>query len=212
MDRYIIVHYHEVGLKKKNRDFFEARLKENIEHVLKGLKHEHVRKISGRLLVKLNDQSNIDEIRSKIRNVFGIAYFAVAWLSDQDLEQLERDIGRLIEGKRFASFCVRTKRGEKSFPLNSQQINERVGAYLQEKSQARVDLTHPELTCYIEIVERFAFQELHCQKGNAAVFIDLVDRDDVVVLKQGGCFAFFFESLVSRVIGRLVRLHHFQGD
>ena len=33
------------------------------------------------------------------------------------------------------------------------------------------------------VIERFAFQELHGQEGDAAVLADLIDGDDVVVLE-----------------------------
>jgi len=51
----------------------------------------------------------------------------------------------------FKSFKISTKRGDKSFPVDSQQINKIVGAFIKEKTKAKVDLENPEFTCFIEI-------------------------------------------------------------
>jgi thiamine biosynthesis protein ThiI len=53
----------------------------------------------------------------------------------------------------FRSFAIDTRRPDKRFPLTSVDVNRQVGAYVQQQSGARVDLTHPELTLQIELVE-----------------------------------------------------------
>jgi tRNA uracil 4-sulfurtransferase len=47
---------------------------------------------------------------------------------------------------------VRARRAHSDFPLSAREINEKVGAFLLERSGKRVNLSDPELTCYIEIV------------------------------------------------------------
>lgn len=184
MDRYILVHYHEVGLKKNNRDFFEKKLKQNIQSALSGLDYGRVHRISGRLVINLMPNAPLPEIETRLRDVFGIAYFASGWRSQQDLDQLARDAWGIMEGCRFASFAVSTKRGEKSFPFKSTEINARIGAYIGEKSGARVDLDHPDITCYIEIVETFAFLYLKKQKARGGLPVSTGGR--VAVLLSGG--------------------------
>lgn len=56
----------------------------------------------------------------------------------------------------FRTFAVRAKRSDKSFPINSVEIEAAVGSYLLDRlreagREARVDLTQPEVTCRIEI-------------------------------------------------------------
>ncbi len=50
----LMVHYHEIGLKGKNRSSFERKLISNIERICKDLPVEKVTKISGRVLVSLD--------------------------------------------------------------------------------------------------------------------------------------------------------------
>src|SRR5262249_49849903 len=128
--------------------------------------------------------SEVAEIEARLHNVFGIAYTATAWLSQQDLDRLAEDAWSLLEGRPFSSFAVSTKRGEKSFPFKSVEINARVGAYIGEKSGARVDLTNPDITCYIEIVETFAFLYTERRKARGGLPVSTGGR--VVVLMSGG--------------------------
>jgi thiamine biosynthesis protein ThiI len=157
MERCIVVHYNELGLKKGNRDYFENRLCQNISRTLSDCGIAAVRRISGRLLIHLTAETDLTEIRKRLAGVFGIAYFAEARVLPQDIETIQRQAWELIKPSTFSSFRIQAKRGEKAFPLTSVEINERVGAYVQQRCGIRVDLEHPDLTCWIEIVERSAF-------------------------------------------------------
>ena len=57
----------------------------------------------------------------------------------------------------FESFRVRARRGNSSFPESSQRVNEIVGQAIKEASGARVDLSHGEWTCHIELCQNRAF-------------------------------------------------------
>ncbi len=50
----LLVHYHEIGLKGRNRSVFERKLISNIQTICKDLPIEKVAKISGRVLVSLD--------------------------------------------------------------------------------------------------------------------------------------------------------------
>ena len=61
-----------------------------------------------------------------------------------------------MEPLRFATFAVRAKRSDKTFPHPTMEIESAVGRHLLEKLRAegrdvRVQLKEPELTCHIEI-------------------------------------------------------------
>ena len=97
VDRFIVIHYNELGLKKGNRDYFENRLCFNINSVLNDCGAERARRISGRVLLPLKPDAEIDEIKKRLAGVFGVAYFAEAWTSPQGLEDVERNAWSLIE-------------------------------------------------------------------------------------------------------------------
>jgi thiamine biosynthesis protein ThiI len=184
VDRFFVIHYNELGLKKGNRDYFENALCSNINTVLQDCGVERTRRISGRLLLPLKPGADIPEIKKRLSRVFGIAYFAEAWASTQAVENLATNAWSVIDGHSFKSFRIETRRGDKSFPLTSVEINQHVGAYVKEQSQARVDLEHPELTCWIEIVEKYALIYVDRMAGPGGLPVGTSGK--VVVLLSGG--------------------------
>ncbi len=184
MDRYIVIHYNELGLKKGNRDYFENALCGHINSVLEDCGVERARRITGRILIPLKADANLPEIRSRLRRVFGIAYFAEAWASPQAMEDVEKNAWSLIEGRTFNSFRIEARRSDKRFPHTSVEINQRVGAYAKERSNARVDLENPELTCWIEMVEKYALIYVERLPGPGGLPVGTSGK--VVVLLSGG--------------------------
>jgi tRNA uracil 4-sulfurtransferase len=186
MERYFVVHYHEVGLKKGNRDFFENRLCLNIGKAMSaaGIGSVTIRRISGRILVGVAGDADVTLIKRALGRVFGIAYFAEAWNSGQSLEEMERNAWELIQRRPFQSFRIDTRRGQKSFPQTSVEINQRLGAYVKERSGARVDLEHAERTCWVEIAERYALMYTEREAGPGGLPTGTSGR--VVVLLSGG--------------------------
>ncbi len=153
MQRLIVIHYSELGLKKGNRDYFEKRLCRNINQILSGCGVNKVQRISGRLLLTFDGQVALDEIKRRLRLVFGIAYFGESLMVDWEIEALTESVWGLVEDLQFESFRIDTRRPDKRFPLNSMEVNRRVGEYVQQRSGARVNLSAAQLVCRIELVE-----------------------------------------------------------
>jgi thiamine biosynthesis protein ThiI len=184
MERFIVVHYNELGLKKGNRDYFENALCANINMVLQDCGAERAKRISGRILVPLKPVSVLAEIKRRLMRVFGIAYFAEAWASPQAVENLEANAWALIEGRTFNSFRIEARRADKSFPHTSVEINQRVGRHIKERCGVKVDLENAELTCWIEIVEKYALIYVERLPGPGGLPVGTSGK--VVVLLSGG--------------------------
>ena len=184
MDRFFVIHYNELGLKKGNRDYFENALCANINTAVEDCGAERARRISGRILLPLRPDPDISEIKKRLGRVFGIAYFAEAWGSSQAVENLQTNAWALMQGHVFKSFRIEARRGNKTFPLTSVEINQRVGAYVKEYSHASVDLENPELTCWIEIVEKYALIYVERLPGPGGLPVGTSGK--VVVLLSGG--------------------------
>jgi tRNA uracil 4-sulfurtransferase len=152
----IVVHYHELWLKGRNRRFFVSKLGSNLRLALEGIPLRKVDRPNDRLIVHLGDGGSIDEALRRIERISGVAYYAVARPVERDLEALCRAAWQEIEPLRFTSFAVRAKRSDKSFPHNSSAIERAVGKYLLDSlttagRQVQVKLKAPEVTCRIEI-------------------------------------------------------------
>jgi hypothetical protein len=64
-EKLILIHYHEVGLKGKNRGRFENQLISNISKTMKDVPTGQVRRIGGRLYLELTEDSPLDTIRER---------------------------------------------------------------------------------------------------------------------------------------------------
>src|SRR5512135_3816874 len=67
-----IVHYAELGIKGKNREYFEERLVSNIKTQLKGLSVIEVRRRTGLVRVEVGFQ-NAPEVQKRLQSIAGIA-------------------------------------------------------------------------------------------------------------------------------------------
>ena len=184
MNRTIVIHYHEINLKGNNRGWFEAHLQNHVTSVLKGLVYGKVRKISGRLVVELEDGSPLDEISRRLSMVFGIANFAVAWEVPAEMGAIQSGLDFLIAQGEFRSFKMDSRRGTKNFPLNSQQLNEQLGGYVLERTDAEVRLSNPDRVFHLEIVDDRAF--LYFNKTAGAGGLPSGTGGKVVCLISGG--------------------------
>ena len=184
MKRCFVCYSHEIILKRKNRAFFERRLKENVEKALTGLPYASIRRLSGRILVELVPDSPIDEVGSRLQKVFGLVFCCPAWMSVQNMEQLQEDLWSQVQSREFDTFKIDSRRANKKYPLNSQQMNEHLGAVIGARSKQRVRLEQPDLTCYVDIVEDYAF--LYFEKLRGGLGLPVSSSGKVVVLLSGG--------------------------
>ena len=93
----VVIHYGEIGTKGKNREMFEKKLNENVSKVLEGLVKKVYRRY-GRLVAKLKNNSNMEEIEERLRRIPGIEYFAFAKSVGLDIERIKKE-GAIIIGK-----------------------------------------------------------------------------------------------------------------
>jgi thiamine biosynthesis protein ThiI len=152
----IVVHYHELWLKGRNRRFFLAKLVAGLRQALDGIPVECIKRPGDRLLVQPGEDAALEEATARLERVFGIAYYAIARPVERNLDALCRAAWEEIESLQFSTFAVRAKRSDKSFPHRSAEIESSVGRYLLDQLRAagrdvRVQLNDPEITCRIEI-------------------------------------------------------------
>jgi thiamine biosynthesis protein ThiI len=152
----IVIHYHELWLKGGNRRFFLEKLRLALGRALEGLPVERIAQPGDRMLVELGDAAAVEETVRRLRRVFGIAYFAVARRAERTLDAIAEAAWEEAAPEKFASFAVRAKRSDKSFPAKTGEIEREIGGRLLRRLReagrdVRVNLDEPELTCHIEI-------------------------------------------------------------
>jgi tRNA uracil 4-sulfurtransferase len=156
----IVVHYHELWLKGRNRKFFLGKLLLALRRTLADFPITRIGQPGDRVLIELGEGAPVEKVVARLERVLGIAYFAVARTVERgtanDLEALSRAAWAEVEPLEFANFAVRAKRSDKSFPTHVAEIERHVGRDLLDRLRAegrsvRVQLDEPELTCRIEI-------------------------------------------------------------
>lgn len=204
----IVVHYHEIALKRGNRPAFIRRLVENIGATLRGTGVKRIRSLPGRVVVHLKPDADHAEIRARMSRVCGIANFALAWRTEPIIDDIIEAAFTAIGDKEFGSFAVRCKRSDKGFPMTSMDVDRVVGAAIVEKTGKRVNLTRPDLSVRIEILSRETFVSVDRIAGVGGLPAGISGR--LVGLLSGG-----IDSPVAawRMIrrGAQVELVHFHG-
>ena len=181
---YVVVHYNEIGLKGKNQPLFLRRLAANLLRATAGTGVRRADERSGRLVLSLSRDADWPTIRERVRCIFGIANFSLAERTEPDLDALKAGVSRALEGRHFESFKVATRRAYKPFPLKSEEINRDLGAAVQGRTGARVDLEHPEVTLHVEVLPREIYFSFGRETGPGGLPVGV--SGSVVVLLSGG--------------------------
>jgi len=153
----ILIHYHELSLKKGNRKWFENKFISNVHKHLAGLPFSKIRLVVGRVVVFDIDESQQKKYLSRLKNTMGLMNATAMVELEADLREISKVAEKLVENVDYANFRVTTKRQDKSFPKTSQQISMEIGGYIHQKFNKPVKLKGAELDLNIEIVNGFAF-------------------------------------------------------
>jgi thiamine biosynthesis protein ThiI len=180
----VLIRYHEIALKKGNRSYFTELLKHNILAAVKDLGAKEIKSLPARLLLTFKNDVDVALLQQRIATVFGVANFSMVERTARDIDVLRERILASINGSRFESFRIDTQRGDKTFPLTSPEINRHLGAAVQEKTGARVDLSHAEFTVTVEVLPHDAFFGFNKLPGAGGLPVGASGR--VAALISGG--------------------------
>jgi tRNA uracil 4-sulfurtransferase len=153
----LIVHYHEISLKRGNRPLFLRHLVRNLERATRDLGPVSVHQRPGRILLDLEGNEQPDAVAARVSRVCGVASAALASRVPSSVEAMKTAVGALVEGRPFASFRISARRAFKTYPLTSVELNRELGAFVVQRTGARVDLTSPELEIHVEVLPAETF-------------------------------------------------------
>jgi thiamine biosynthesis protein ThiI len=167
----IVVHYKELALKGRNRPWFIQLLVRNLKTALEGLPVRAVRSIMGRIEIELAAGdvglpiAVQEEIRDRVRRVFGIANFSYANRGPHDFDALAAAILNDLGDRRAESFRVAATRADKRLPFTSPQVEREVGGRIKTVKGWPVNLDHPAFTIQIEMLPDGAFYHFGKEPG-----------------------------------------------
>src|SRR5712691_7309429 len=164
----VIVHYHEISLKRGNRPLFLRQLGRNLERAVSDLGPVRLRQLTGRILLELDGNERPEHVRDRAARVCGIASVALAWRVGSTIDAMKAAVTQIIEGRRFASFRISARRAFKTYPLTSVELNRELGAFVLERvgrELTRVDLHGAELDIHVEVLPAETFVYVHPTPG-----------------------------------------------
>lgn len=199
ISRVCLVHYHEIGLKGKNRLRFERQLIVNLERALKG-RSAHVERLSGYIRVTFKDGIVPDEVPNLISRVPGVARVSYAWRCGFDeAEYNKAALDSLKSCGDFESFKVHGRRSNTDFPIHSIDLNRQVGAVLCEAfPEAKVKMHNPDVIVNVHVVQGDVYVYADAASVRGAGGLPVGTAGKVVPLLSGG----FDSPVATWMVGR----------
>lgn len=173
----VVCHYGEIALKGKNKPLFIKRLVLNIKEALSSSK---IHSPHGRIVVFSEDK----DVKEKLKKIPGIDYFFLAEVVPSSLEDIKEKVVSLLQSKEFNTFRVTVKRADKEFPLSSPEIATVLGEEIVKKTKKKVNLSSPDINCFIEISKKETY--IYFQKIKGVGGIPVLSSGKAVTLLSGG--------------------------
>ena len=164
MDRVLLIRYGELNTKKGNRNFFIKTLYDNLADKLQAY-DVSIKKDRAHMYIEFND-NDLDNIKAVIDKTFGIHMYHIAYVLNNDVEILKKELLEVVKREKFNTFKVITKRSNKNFPIHSQDFNHVIGSLLLKNiDNIKVDVHNPDLEVKIEIRDNNTYLYLNSYKG-----------------------------------------------
>ncbi len=180
----VIIRVHEIALKGKNRPTFFTQLARNIRQALRGLPVSRVGKRHMGVEVTLSPEASWEEVSERLSQVFGVVKFYRCHKLPPNLEAIREFVAQEATKLSFKSFRITARRGHKSFPLTSPEINRDLGTIVQGLTGAAVSLKDPEVNIFVEILPREALVYFEEMRGPGGLPVGVGGR--VMSLLSGG--------------------------
>lgn len=197
-NRVCLVHYHEIGLKGKNRATFENRLVTNLKRALASFEIGEVKRVSGHLLVSSADGVATQQMADAIAQVPGVARVSLAYLcSLNEEEYLAAAVKALGECGPFESFKVHARRSNTEYHLHTLDIHRLVGSELcQAFPDKRVQMHDPDVIVMVLVVQTSVYVYAASQVGVGGLPVGTAGK--VVTLLSSG----FDSPVATWMVGR----------
>ena len=172
----ILIHYSEIALKKNNRKFFEKIFINNIKSHINGLKYFNIKLYEARVFIHDINIKDWEEFKLRLLNVMGLKNFTLMIKTKSEIEEINIAAFELTKDQTFKSFRVTSKRNYKKLDFTSQDINVKVGKYIQNKTNKSVNLNYPDLTVYIELLRNNSFVGIDKNNGYSGLPANCQER------------------------------------
>ena len=142
----------ELSLKKSNIKEFERRLCQNTQLYLETV-NAKVKLIAGRLYIECDENSE-KAVEFTLNHLIGITGWAKAVNCEKTIEAISQaayDCAVAAKKNGAKTFKIDTRRPDKSFPMNSYEVNCEAAGKIDDEKLLAVDVHKPDAVINIEI-------------------------------------------------------------
>ncbi|WP_206323713.1 tRNA uracil 4-sulfurtransferase ThiI [Streptomyces sp. HNM0574] len=185
----------EIFLRGRNREHFEARLRDNLRLALRGLEGSvWIRKEPNVTVVGSEsdgdgDAVGLDELVERVRRVIGFNTVQPAVRVPSTEEDIyAAAVAELSAARDEAhpriTFAVRARRRDKNFPVKSSRFSALIGARVQAELGLPVDLSAPDVELNVEVEKHETYVSRVRLRGQGGLPVGTSGR--ALVLLSGG--------------------------
>lgn len=154
---HIMIRFGELSTKGKNKKDFIRTLAENVKNALKDWPELSFETRYDHIYVGLN---NLDyrPIIERLQDVSGIHALSLVYRCSKEIEDMKESALNLIKEEEGKTFKVKVKRGDKTYPIISDDITRIVaGHILRNTEHLKVDVHNPDILLSIEVRQEAAY-------------------------------------------------------
>lgn len=176
----------ELTLKGSNLKEFEKKLAANLKTALGSIKDVKIKVASGRLYVEVDEKYN-EAVEFALSHLLGITGWAKTSVCEKDVDAIKEAV--LTEAKKAKergclSFKIESRRSDKSFPLNSYELNCAAAAPIFDGGLLKVDVHKPDVTISVEVREKCCYVYSDAEKGRRGLPLGVSGKG--LLLLSGG--------------------------
>lgn len=183
---HILIRYGELSLKGKNRHKFVSQLKANLKIKLWEYPNLKIIKERDRMFIELHGEDHLGVINI-LKDIFGIYSFSLAMKTSNNIEDIQKcALAALNEtASTPKTFKVTGKRIDKSYPIDSMELNQVVGGYLlKHTTDLTVDVHNPDVDVRVEVRQGETY--VTCQNIKGKGGFPVGSNGKVLLMLSGG--------------------------
>lgn len=152
----VLIRYGELSTKGKNKKDFIQRLYQNIRSALADLPTLVYHKTHDRIYIEIHDEDP-QVLQQRLQMIFGISSFSFTYKVASNMEEMSQTCLKIAQESQAKTFKMIAKRHDKTFSLNSDQINRHIAGLILHETQMQVDVHHPQLPIQIEVRQEYTY-------------------------------------------------------
>nr|WP_106780422.1 tRNA uracil 4-sulfurtransferase ThiI [Lysinibacillus timonensis] len=150
----ILIRYGELSTKGRNKKEFINRLRDNIRYSFNDITPLNIRTERDRMHIQIENNEQMSILMERLPKVFGIQSFSPVAVCDKDLVAMKTLAIQIMDDfkDKQVTFKVEVRRSDKSFPLESHEIQREIGGtVLSYYQNLTVQVKKPEVELRIEV-------------------------------------------------------------